>query len=192
MTFCTLQLLYKYNLSLEDMILVLDWWITSTAVKMLLQLQIIRVNPIVTGHCSRIEEHIRSSVCTCSSPSPVGTWTLTSSWSSICCFSFSASWLCWLISSSCEVQRHKDPLTFTQGTVSITADGLCKVRDQSQMGNRLWKTDSLIMTEFINRNQNYVIQCRLLNCCSAMITVIVVVQRDADAVAPSDSHHFFF
>lgn len=26
---------------------------------------------------------------------------LTSSWSNICCFSFSANWLCWLISSSC-------------------------------------------------------------------------------------------
>lgn len=26
---------------------------------------------------------------------------ITSSWSSICCLSFSMSWLCWLISSSC-------------------------------------------------------------------------------------------
>lgn len=32
---------------------------------------------------------------------------LTSSWSTICCFRFSASWLCWLISSSCG-ERGKD------------------------------------------------------------------------------------
>lgn len=30
---------------------------------------------------------------------------VTSSWSSICCFSFSMSWLCWLISSSCPRQE---------------------------------------------------------------------------------------
>lgn len=34
-------------------------------------------------------------------PQPL-TPAVTSSWSSICCFSFSMSWLCWLISSSCQ------------------------------------------------------------------------------------------
>lgn len=39
--------------------------------------------------------HEFSALCCCS-------WArLTSSWSTICCFRFSASWLCWLISSSC-------------------------------------------------------------------------------------------
>lgn len=45
---------------------------------------------------------ITSSLCICASTPPVRPPVLTSSWSSICCFSFSASWLCWLISSSCK------------------------------------------------------------------------------------------
>ena len=40
-------------------------------------------------------------------PSRLALLPVTSSWSNICCLSFSMSWLCWLISSSCRRQGDK-------------------------------------------------------------------------------------